>query len=595
MRERDGQDWLPITILLLIFAVLVVSSAVRKTITGDELAHLGAGYSYLHTGDFRLNHAHPPLLKELAAVPVMLLGGTFDPQNPDFLAAREDRFGQHVFFESGMDVDTMLFLSRIPTLLLALGLALLIFRWAAALYGRAGGFFALALFAFAPSTLAHAGIFDMDMGAATLAFLATFQFVRYLRGPTLRKAALTGVALGLALAAKFTTLALLGLLPTLWLITWLSKRAAGDTDARWQADFAAWRRWAGHALLMLALAGLVISFTYLFVSTPAYFGGIAEQLQHNAEGDPEFFMGQLGWTGWTAYFPVAFLIKTPLAMLAFLLIGLLSLLWPGSRRRLEETFPLLAATFFFVPALFSHINIGLRHVLPMMPFLFVFAARVTTIRLRWRGVWRIALAGLCAWFLWASFSIYPDYLAYFNELIGGPKNGIYYLGDSNIDWGQDLKQLAVYLRSQGTDEVILSYFGDADLTYYGIRYQYAPAYGYQGPLWKRHDYTLSPDAKREFLAVSVNNLQGTFFQPKDYDLYRWLYDREPVKRVGYSIYVYDITGDADAHVQLGGVYSRYAMYDMARLEFEKALQIDPQRADARNLLDSLPQGPSAAP
>ena len=124
MRERDGQDWLPITILLLIFAVLVVSSAVRKTITGDELAHLGAGYSYLHTGDFRLNHAHPPLLKELAAVPVMLLGGTFDPKNPDFLAAREDRFGQHIFFESGMDVDTMLFLSRIPTLLLALGLAL---------------------------------------------------------------------------------------------------------------------------------------------------------------------------------------------------------------------------------------------------------------------------------------------------------------------------------------------------------------------------------------------------------------------------------------------------------------------------------------
>ena len=153
-----------------------------------------------------------------------------------------------------------------------------------------------------------------------------------------------------------------------------------------------------------------------------------------------------------------------------------------------------------------------------------------------------------AWYLIANLRIYPHYLAYFNELAGGPGKGIYRLSDSNIDWGQDLIGLRDYLNRQGIKDVYLSYFGNwVDPADWGISSQYLPSY----PDIPRHlDYRIT--SRRELVAISVSNLQGTLLPNKQ--LYRWFLDQPPLARIGYSIYVYDITGSEEAHAQLGKIY-----------------------------------------
>ena len=572
----EYERWLVIVLLLILFAQALFSMR-TENVAGDEMAHLGAGYSYLRTGDFRLNAAHPPLLKELSALPLMLLPISFDPNLPAWREADEDRFGWHLFYESGADAETLLFLSRLPTLFISLLLGVLLYLWSRSLYGNTmAGLFTLFLYTFSPNILAHSGLFDMDLGLAAFTFFALFQFRRYLKGPSNKNVLLTGFALGLALATKFNALVLLFLLAALWGVSMMDRRRGGG-----------WR-WAGQALAISAIALFLMALTYGFRSLPRFLTGFMEQLEHSREGDPAFLMGRYSWTGWWYYFPIAFLIKTPIPTLLFLSLSSVALLRGHNRGRLEEAFLLLPILSFLLPAIVGHINIGLRYILPIYPFLFLFVGRLATNRMRHQSLSTALLGLLCLWYLVASLLTFPHYLAYFNEVVGGPKNGIRWLGNSNIDWGQGLKGLAAYLREEGVEEVILSYFGNADPDYYTIRYQYAPAYGYQGPLWKPHHYLLSRDSSRQLLAVSVNNLQGTFFSEENRDLYWWLYRYEPIHRVGYSIYLYDITGDAEAFVNLGIVYSRYHLYEMAREEFERALAIDPGCEEARTYLNQLP-------
>jgi len=159
--------------------------------------------------------------------------------------------------------------------------------------------------------------------------------------------------------------------------------------------------------------------------------------------------------------------------------------------------------------------------------------------IRGRALRSIGIVLLSCWYLAGSLAIYPHYLAYFNEIAGGPDNGYRYLVDSNLDWGQDLKGLGLYMKEKNIDRVHLSYFGTADPNYYGVGYNWMPSY------YLPEDYREGSAKMRTFtfpttgmLAISATNLQNVYFSDKHF--YDWLKDYEPVAKIGYSIFIYDL-------------------------------------------------------
>jgi hypothetical protein len=321
----------------------------------------------------------------------------------------------------------------------------------------------------------------------------------------------------LALLSKFTALLWLPLFAAL-LAVWSIR--TGQRPPR-------------RALAVFGVAGAVLLLGYGFDLTP-YVEGIAFQLEHAEEGHPAFFAGRHADGGWWYYALMSLLLKTPAPSLLLLGASAIRLARRRNRSRwLDESFvvlPPLAVIAFFS---FQHQSIGLRYVLPALPFLFVFASGVLATG-RPRGLARVALAGLLAWVLAASLSIYPHYLAYFNETVGGPARGYRYLVDSNLDWGQDLEGLAKFMRERDIERVHLSYFGTDSPARYGIRYDWLPSYHLERPNRTREFHI----PHRGWFAISATHLQGVYLP--DRDIYAFLREQEPVARIGYSIFVYHL-------------------------------------------------------
>jgi hypothetical protein len=162
---------------------------------------------------------------------------------------------------------------------------------------------------------------------------------------------------------------------------------------------------------------------------------------------------------------------------------------------------------------------------------------------------------------------FPHYLPYFNCLVR-PENGYKYLSGPNNDWGQDLKLLGKYLDKIGNPPVILSYSGRAFPEYYGIKYQDC--------LSSFDDYNRSAhinphDVSREYFAVSVTNLQGVYYGR---DVFKWLKKNNPVKRIGHSIFIYDITNDVETIVKPAEIYRDSGQEAHTRRQYKRLLYID---------------------
>lgn len=338
-------------------------------------------------------------------------------------------------------------------------------------------------------------------------------------------------------------------------------------------------------LIMMMIGALTISATYFFQGFDTWWSGMSLVLLHRKMGHPAFFLGEYSDNGWWSYFFVAFLIKTPIGTLFLVFTSWLLGAAGQALRRRELLFLLLPVVIVFAITTNGKINIGLRHILPVYPFLFVAASRLATLRFRTRTAGVLLIAVPIALSAASSWRVAPHQLAYFNELAGGPGKGYRYLSDSNIDWGQDLKGLRTYVRQQQLPIIYLAYFGNAPSDAYGFRYQCLPSFGSLEPL----PADLVPaGTAREILAISVLNLHGIFFN--DHTIYKWLLDRQPVAKIGYSIFIYDITRDVEAHLRLAEVYFRAGFGDFAIAEARKVLMLDPSNTEAAYLL-SMPSVP----
>ncbi len=179
------------------------------------------------------------------------------------------------------------------------------------------------------------------------------------------------------------------------------------------------------------------------------------------------------------------------------------------------------------------LNIGHRHLLPIYPFLILFAAQGALVP--WARV-RLAVGGLVLWYVAGTILVHPHEIAYFNETVGGARNGWKVLVDSSLDWGQDLDRLREELRARGVEKVRLSYFGSADPAWHGISGELLPSV-----MSPRPTHVTRRIEPGDILAVSATNLQGVYLQGEDRALMARLRGETPVGRVGQSIFLFRAT------------------------------------------------------
>lgn len=545
--------------LIALLAIVLVITALQETQTWDEGIHMAAGYSYLLTGDYRMNPEHPALGKILCALPLRLF---FPPLNFDRALWMKDAqvdVGTEFVYRSKASPDAIIFAARSVTICLTILFACWIAFWTRRRFGAFVALSALVLFAFDPNIIAHGRYDTTDLIASFFIFVAATLWIDFLMARTWKNLILAGFALGLALASKYSALFLIPVVLALYWIRLLFERRRAGTGAKLGI-----KHFAIASVVALVLATSVIAIVYLpealhpsslgpleshlthrgklspimvfaaqKLSLPAftYLIGVDRLSEHDAVGHWSYFLGQVGDHGFRWYFPVAFLVKTPTGVLLGIALAIVVFAAGGWRFVKDKWFEVIALAFtagvFAVLCLQSHIDIGHRHILPVYAFLYVSIAYVLVDLsgpiLKRARPWAIAVVLLLT--AGESLAIYPDYLAFFNFPSGGPGNGPHYLLDSNIDWGQDVKKLGKYMKAHSIDHVCICFFGHVDFPYYGVAFDGLP-----------NDPALQPKINC-VAAISVTPLYGLYVPQNEFAYYRGL---RPMAKIGYSIYLYDL-------------------------------------------------------
>jgi 4-amino-4-deoxy-L-arabinose transferase-like glycosyltransferase len=432
----------------------------KLSATSDEVAHLPAGYTYWTTRDFRLNPEHPPLTKLIAALPLLAIKPNLDLRWPEWKTSQQYIFGYGFLYTN--DADRLLFWARLPMTLLATLGGLIVFLWARDMFGSASGLFALGLFAFSPNLLAHGMLVTTDVPVAVFMTLALYLLWKRDRGPmpaTMYSSVGIGLATGAAMASKFSG----AILPVI-IIAFSAWRVFLARERRQQAFIEA---------RSLAVAGisalLVIEAAYLFSAPPWTYFVNMRSVNANHNPDHHFYLfGNFSRAGWWYYLPVAFALKATIPLL--LTIVLASVQFVIRRfADLSGELLILATVLSYGAALtFGADDLGVRYLLPVFPLLFIWGSRVV-VELKTRTAGIVLLVILLGWQARAAFSAFPNYIPYFNEIAGGAGRGVYYLDDSNVDWGQSMRQAAEYVRAHHLENVELLPFSPYDSPrYYGI-------------------------------------------------------------------------------------------------------------------------------
>ena len=536
--------------LLAAFAAQCLGAMRLQSATFDEPAYVAAAWTSTTT-DVDTNAAHPPLMKYLMAVPLALVGPSPASETPLWseALAKPRSFGASFLFENRADPDAMLFAARSAVLVLSLLLGALVAVWAQRLYGAPAGLVALGLYAFCPNLLAHSSLATLDLGVTAGVAAASYALWRAYRQPSWRSGAVAGVALGFALLMKATALLLVALLPLeLAMAVLWHRRAAvatATTSRRKKTGTPASRTPAlllATAVALVAVLGVLEAGYGLGRFAEAFRDGVLNRAAYMKRDYQTFLWGRYSTDGFRWYFAAAFLLKTPIpTLVATLALPLwLARRWP---RVFDEAFLALPVVAFFVATAFTRDDLGLRYLLPIYPLLYVLIAGMTveiarTVRARatahpWRSRFAAVGGGVATLaYVGGTLATAPHHLAFFNGLVCGPGDGIRYLDDSNVDWGQDYKLLVRWLRERGIRDAKGLYhpyhLAPFVARYYGL--------ALQPPTWA--------EIRRPtpgWYAISAHLLQRPALAhdpehgPVRFD---WLDRFTPVAKIGYSIYVY---------------------------------------------------------
>ena len=542
-----------------VFIALAAFSYTRESATWDEPQHLVAGYTALKLGDYRIDPEHPPFLRMWAALPLLFTGGIQLDTNSASWHTGEQWGYCHTFLYKQNDADRLLYRSRFMIALLGVVLGVLVFCWVRELFGFVPATITLGLYTVEPNLLAHARLVTTDFGVTCFIFGTLYFLWRLCRQVSAGNAVGLFAFFVLAQVSKFTALVLGPVVLVLWLVhavatkRWRNLRLAlfGVVMLAGVSYLAIWTvyrfryaptpepaevlRFQTPPLAQERIPALTTAIEWVdrhYLLPNAYVQGF---LLGQAKGQKRasFLAGSFSDDGWWYYFPVAFLIKTSIALILLFFLGSAFCVVRWRTLPANELFLLVPLAAYLAVAMSAKLNIGLRHILPIYPFVLMLAGKgVAEIWSTKQVMSRAALGLVLAWGVVEFAIAYPHCLAFFNSSIGGPRNGYKYLADSNLDWGQDLKPLRRWMEKRQISDMNLSYFGTADPAYYRIQDVPLPGAPYFD------ESRMANPRLPGYVAVSATNLQGVYLAGPWRTFYHPLMQVEPVAVIGYSIYVY---------------------------------------------------------
>ena len=558
---------------LLIVLLLQLALSVRQnSITWDEDDHIYAGYMSWKRGDFGLNPEHPPLVKMLAAVPLLNLPLNMPVlQNRNF--KREAFLGGKDFLFKN-DADKMLFRARMAAALLTLLLAVLVFLAGKEMFGIGAAFIALILLVFDPNLLAHGAVVGTDVGLSCFMFVSIYAFYRYVKVPSVWRLVVAGLATGLALASKHTAILVFPMLLLLGMFEVLRSGSDAETGV---ASLPRGKRTLRLAMALVAVSAIAVTVlwaSYGFrysaraagwqmnpplaefvhnLSRPhevrlletvarwhllpeSYIYGLAD-VRIMSDFYASYLFGTVYPHGVWFYFPAAFAVKSSLTFLILLLLTT----WVIAVRRLrcwrEILFLTIPPAFHLAIAMGSGMNIGVRHILPMYLFLAVLIGGAVWKLVERNRRWLYVVGVVLLFQAFSATRAFPAYIAYANEFWGGPSQTYRYLTDSNVDWGQQLKATKKYLDQRGVKDCWFIYFaeGVVDYRYYGIPCRPLPT---ADSLWvgETADAPLSIDGP---LLISAGDLSGFEFGAGALNPYEQFKYLRPTAVIQYGVFVFD--------------------------------------------------------
>ncbi len=624
-RLRHVLIWGILGIIALASALFMFTASHGDAPIVDEQPHIAAGYSYLRYFDARLNPEHPPLVKMLAGFPLLFQGLNFPVAGDAWRNGINEQWtlGSDFLYDSGNNPDAVVGWARLGPMLLTLILIIAVYAWSKELLGRWWALLPSFLIAFSPTFLAHGHYVTTDVGATLGIFLATAAFLNFLFSPSRKHLIWAGLAFGLAQLVKFSAFLLVPyfiLLMTVFYAVSVARDWKMTDPQRGRLRRFAMRFWKYfRSLFIIFLIGFAMVYiVYFFLvwnyprdkqvadtgailasfsprTLPAvtlwlanvpvlrpiaqYLLGLLMVLQRSSGGNTIYFLGNVSGGGSPLYFPLVFLMKEPVASLIMIffaigysIYGLVRSSASAIARRsfriaeylttnFAEFALLLFVGIYWTSSVSSHLNIGIRHILPTLPFIYILTAGAIK---RWFSIKNLdavqnfalkifivyrelisvslksaALVVLIVWYVLSACVTAPYFLSYFNFLAGGTHYGYQYVTDSNYDWGQDLRRLASWADQNlpPGEKIAVDYFGGGRPGYHlGNR---------EVDWWSSKGSPANENIR--WLAVSINTIQqakGTLApdQPrKPEDEYRWLTDPyHPFARAGTSIFIYKL-------------------------------------------------------
>jgi 4-amino-4-deoxy-L-arabinose transferase-like glycosyltransferase len=497
-------------VMLILFVVLCVTSFQKKTVAGDEPAYLQAGGYIFFKGNFNYNQEHTPLLKMIIGLPFIFLD-----QN-----------------------DNLLPYARMTSVILGTLLGILIYLFAKKLYGINAALFALFLYTLSPNILAHSRLATLDIGITFFFFLSVICFYMLLEKQNLKWFFIAAITFSLAQIAKFPAILLIPIFIILISIFYLQKK---EFNIKILSKYIKTENTLAHLTIaffgIMAIGLIVLHLSYIpqgelteeaqtiydelndspifkieeLILPKNYVFGLEMQGYHSENGHHAYLFGMRSETGWWYYYILGLLIKTPIAMLLFFFLSIAFMYLKKTKNKLKHKDPfnewiliIPVVIFFGYFSFFNNVNIGIRYIMPMCPFIFIFVSKLINLKINY---WKYILIFLCLWYALSSFLIYPHYLNYFNEFVG-PENGYKYLLDSNVDWNQNGQYVQEY--------------GNKIYEETGTRMITPP----------------NCEPTQGIIAISVNRVHG--LTKEDTDCYAWLREGyEPIDMITYTHFVYD--------------------------------------------------------
>ncbi len=593
---------LPIFLIFILFVILIFES-LADTPTYDEPANMAASFDYVYRNDYRLYPDNPPLVKIIAGIFLYPIAKSikFPDQLPEY--NNPDKFnhytiGTNFLYKTGNDTEKIIFLARLPNILFTVGIGFLLYLFAKNLFGQKAGLLALFLYSFDPNIRGHGHILAFDLPVAFFILLSLYlmylfyreitsypnpEFVKrndsrlkkrsfYLQNKPFIYGFLLSLVFALGFLTKFTfiffavaffagmyfllainlskkrkksviksiLLLQLSIILVSLFFLWIFGLATGYNNRSFNYD----------EVPIIASANKTLSNNFvwnLFGNLPVpyyYKTGMRVMYTHNIISQPAYLLGEVrAKNDWFFYFPVSFMLKTPIPTLLLIFIALFLLAKKtikGKRIFPNYVFFLLGGFYFLCLMLFSHINNVYRYLFPSLILFIMGSSQIATTLpktgSRTGNARRILIFLLVFYLFLTSLFSFPYDLSYTNELTGIPPAGYKYLSDSEIDWGQDLGRLAKWLRENNliNETITLSYLGTADPEFYGIKYK---------PL--RFEEL---DKLQGMVVISVGNLTLGDWMVRGSDYYKLgfiktapldiLRNRKPEAVIGKSIFVY---------------------------------------------------------